>query len=111
MNREDRELLAELRRLNSDVVPLAMKIMDESVMVTAQEQYAFARRLMAMGRRLEERGQRTASGVIADVVEGVVVEGAGDGPSSPGALSSGLPERHHPEQSTETAGDVSVTGG
>ena len=28
MNREDRELLAELRRLNSDVVPLAMKIMD-----------------------------------------------------------------------------------
>jgi hypothetical protein len=58
MNREDRELLAELRRLNSDVVPLAMKIMDESVPVTAEEQYAFADRLVAMGRRLEERGQR-----------------------------------------------------
>jgi hypothetical protein len=39
MNREDRELLAELRRLNSDVVPFAMKIMDESVTVTAEEQY------------------------------------------------------------------------
>ncbi len=58
MNREDRELLAELRRLNSDVVPLAMKIMDESETVTAEEQYAFADRLVAMGRRLEERGQR-----------------------------------------------------
>ncbi len=37
MNREDRELLTELRQLNSDVVPLAMKIMDESVTVTAEE--------------------------------------------------------------------------
>jgi NADH:ubiquinone oxidoreductase subunit D len=50
MIREDRELLAELGRLNSDVVPFAMKMMDESVTVTAQEQYAFADRLMAMGR-------------------------------------------------------------
>jgi len=78
MNREDRELLAELRRLNSDVVPLAMKIMDESVTVTAEEQYAFADRLVTMGRRLEERGKRTARGVIAGVVERVVVDGAGD---------------------------------
>jgi beta-lactamase class D len=53
MNREDRELLAELGRLNSDVVPFAMKIMDESVTITAQEQYTFAERLMAMGLRLE----------------------------------------------------------
>jgi len=59
MNREDRELLADLRRLNSDVVPLAMKIMDESVTVAAQEQFAFAERLIAMGRRLEERGRGT----------------------------------------------------
>jgi hypothetical protein len=65
MTREDRELLAELRRLNSDVVPLAMKIMDESVTVTAQEQYAFAERLVAMGRRLEARAAET----------GMVVEG------------------------------------
>jgi hypothetical protein len=41
MNHEDRALLAELRRLNPDVVPLAMEIMDESVTVTAEEQYAF----------------------------------------------------------------------
>ena len=54
------ELLAELRRLNSGVIPFAMKIMYESVTVTAQEQHAFAQRLMAMGRRLEERSQRTA---------------------------------------------------
>ena len=68
MIREDRELLAELGRLNSDVVPFAMKMMDESVTVTAQEQYAFADRLMAMGRRLQSR----ASGV-GSVVEGEVV--------------------------------------
>ncbi len=70
MNREDRELLAELGRLNSDVVPFAMKIMDESVTITAQEQYTFAERLMAMGLRLEEKGKRTASGVITGVIEG-----------------------------------------
>jgi len=56
VNREDRELLAELGRLNSDVVPLAMKIMDESATITAEEQYAFAERLVMMGRRLDERG-------------------------------------------------------
>ena len=59
MIREYRELLAELGRLNSDVVPFAMKMMDESVTVTAEEQCAFAERLMAMGRRLQSR----ASGV------------------------------------------------
>ena len=68
MIREDRELLAELGRLNSDVVPFAMKMMDESVTVTAEEQCAFAERLMAMGRRLQSR----ASGV-GSVVEGEVV--------------------------------------
>lgn len=67
MKREDRELLAELRQLNSDVVPLAMKIMDESVTVTPEEQYAFAERLMTMGRQWEERGQRTAGGGIAGI--------------------------------------------
>ena len=68
MNREDRELLAELGRLNSDVVPLAMKIMDESVTVTAEEQYAFAERLVAMGRQLERRAS-----AMQLVVEGEVV--------------------------------------
>ena len=60
--REDRELLAELRQLNSDVVPLAMRIMDESITVTVQEQCAFAERLIAMGRRLQARAQRTTAG-------------------------------------------------
>jgi len=78
MNREDRELLAELRRLNSDVVPFAMKIMDESVTVTVEEQYAFAERLVAMGRRLEERAQRTTRGGMACVVEGALADGEGD---------------------------------
>jgi len=46
----------------------AMKMMDESVTVTTEEQCAFAERLMAMGRRLQSR----ASGV-GSVVEGEVV--------------------------------------
>ncbi len=82
MIREDRELLAELGRLNSDVVPFAMKMMDESVPVTAEEQYAFAERLMAMGRRLQSR----ASGV-GSVVEGEVV-----------AFLNGESAMHHREQ-------------
>ena len=45
-----------------------MKMMDESVTVTVEEQYAFAERLVAMGRRLQSR----ASGV-GSVVEGEVV--------------------------------------
>ncbi len=51
--RDDRELLAELARLNTDVVPLAMRIMDESV--TADEQYTFAERLIAMATQLQVR--------------------------------------------------------
>jgi hypothetical protein len=51
--REDRLLLAELGRLNTDVVPLAMRIMDESA--TAEEHYTFAERLVAMARRLQDR--------------------------------------------------------
>lgn len=53
MIRADRELLAELARLNSDVVPLAMHIMGESA--TADEQHAFAERLIAMARQLQAR--------------------------------------------------------
>ncbi|MGH3801399.1 MAG: hypothetical protein ACRDTD_14930 [Pseudonocardiaceae bacterium] len=51
MIREDRLLLAELGRLNTDVVPLAMRIMDDSA--TAEEHYAFAERLAAMAQRLQ----------------------------------------------------------
>lgn len=54
MIREDRLLLTDLARLNTDVVPLAMRIMDESA--TAEEHYAFAERLAAMAQRLQDRG-------------------------------------------------------
>ncbi|HEV7829969.1 MAG TPA: hypothetical protein VGP04_14185, partial [Pseudonocardiaceae bacterium] len=53
MTREDRLLLAELGRLNTDVMPLAMRIMDDSA--SAEEHYAFAERLAAMARRLQAR--------------------------------------------------------
>jgi hypothetical protein len=37
--REDRELLAELARLNSDMAPLAMRIMDDSASAAGQRYY------------------------------------------------------------------------
>lgn len=62
MIREDRLMLAELGRLNTDVVPLAMRIMDESA--TAEEHYVFAERLVAMARRLQARAAR--AGLMID---------------------------------------------
>jgi hypothetical protein len=62
MIREDRLLLADLARLNTDVVPLAMRIMDQSA--TAEEHYAFAERLAAMARRWHggcRRGRHTSA--------------------------------------------------
>lgn len=64
MIREDRELLAELARLNTDVVPLAMRLMEGSA--TAQDQRIFAQRLIAAGERLRYR---------ADDSERVVIDG------------------------------------
>ncbi len=64
MIRADRELLAELARLNSDVVPLAMRMMEDSA--TGEEQRAFARRLIAMARQLQARAS-------VAVIEGDVV--------------------------------------
>ncbi|MGH3777774.1 MAG: hypothetical protein ACRDRR_18930 [Pseudonocardiaceae bacterium] len=71
MIREDRELLAELARLNSDMAPLAMRIMDSSA--SAAEQVRYAQRLIAVGERLGRR---------ADEMTGTVVEGEvlADGP-------------------------------
>ncbi len=66
VTREDRELLAELARVNSEVAPVAMRVMDESV--TAEEQRALAKRLIEVGQRLRERAERTNR-----VVEGRVV--------------------------------------
>lgn len=65
MIRADRELLSELARLNSDVVPLAMRMMEHNA--TLDEQHAFAERLIAMARQLQAR----ASGVV---IEGDVAD-------------------------------------
>lgn len=53
MIREDRELLAELARLNSAMASLALRIMDGSA--TAGEQWDYAQRLIAAGERLRCR--------------------------------------------------------
>lgn len=66
MIREDRELLAELARVNSDVTPLAMRIMDGSV--TADEQCGFAERLVAMAQRLQHRAMGSDSVVDGEVL-------------------------------------------
>jgi hypothetical protein len=61
---EDRELLAELSRLNREMTSLALHIMDGSA--TATEQQKYAERLIAAGERLRQRARKT---------EGMVVEG------------------------------------
>lgn len=67
MIREDRELLAELARVNTDVVPLAMRVMDGSA--TAEEQHEMAGRLIDLGQRLRQRADRAAR-----VIEGHIVD-------------------------------------
>lgn len=62
MIREDRELLAELARINSDMVPLAMRIMDDGA--SAGEQAHYAQRLIAAGELLQHRADETARTVI-----------------------------------------------
>lgn len=62
MIREDRELLPELARLNADIAPLAMGIMDGSA--GAAEQAHYARRLIAAGERLQHRADETATTAI-----------------------------------------------
>ncbi len=66
MIRDDRELLAELARVNSDVTPLAMRIMDGSV--TAEEQCVFAERLHAMAHRLQSRATNASLVVDGEVL-------------------------------------------
>jgi hypothetical protein len=62
--RDDRELLAELARLNATMVPLAMKIMDGTARTT--EQHNDAQRLMAAGERVQRR---------AETMNGAIIEG------------------------------------
>lgn len=66
MIRQDRELLAELARLNSDVTPLAMRIIDDSA--TTAEQHEFADRLEALGRWFHKRANGGELVVEGDVV-------------------------------------------
>lgn len=63
MIREDRELLAELARLNTDMAPLAMRIMEDSASTAEQSRYA--QRLIAAGERLQRRVNET-SGIVID---------------------------------------------
>lgn len=62
MTKEDRELLAELARLNSAMPPLALRIMDGSV--GAAEQQNYAQRLINVGERLRQRANGTPRVVI-----------------------------------------------
>lgn len=62
MIRDDRELLADLARMNTDVVPLAMRIMDDTA--TFDEQRTFADRLIELATRLRDRAHRT--GLVID---------------------------------------------
>lgn len=70
--REDRELLAELARLNGDMAPLALRIMDDSA--SAAEQQNYAQRLIAAGEQLKRRADGMASVVIEGQVIGVIAQ-------------------------------------
>lgn len=64
--REDRELLAELASLNSDMASLALRVIECSA--SAAEQQHYAQQLIAAGQRL----QRRANGMTVVVIEGDV---------------------------------------
>ncbi len=63
MIREDRELLAELARLNGDMAPLGLRIMEGSA--SAAEQQHYAQRLIAAGARLQRRADEMNHPIIA----------------------------------------------
>jgi NaMN:DMB phosphoribosyltransferase len=67
--REDRELLAQLARLGTDLVPFAMRLIDD--IASVDEQARYAERLIAAGERLHRRAGKTAQVVI----EGEVLAG------------------------------------
>jgi hypothetical protein len=79
MIRQDRELLAELARVNSDVAPLAMRIMEGSA--TAEEQRELAGRLIDVGQRLQQRADQAARVVEGHVVAEVTPETRSPGPT------------------------------
>ncbi|MCA1709691.1 MAG: hypothetical protein LC808_43015 [Actinobacteria bacterium] len=62
MIREDRELFAELARLNTAMASLALRIMDGSASVA--EQHNYAQRLIVAGERLQQRANEMNHPVI-----------------------------------------------
>jgi hypothetical protein len=66
MIREDRELLTELARLNREMAPLALRMMEGSASVAEQQRYA--RRLADAGERLRRRAEETSRLVVAGEV-------------------------------------------
>lgn len=62
MIREDRELLTDLARLNREMAPLALRMMEGSASSTEQQTYA--ERLIAIGERLKRRAEGTGGPVI-----------------------------------------------
>jgi hypothetical protein len=62
MIREDRELLAELARLNREMTSLALQIMEGSASTTEQRDYA--QRLITVGERLRRRGDESVGIVV-----------------------------------------------
>lgn len=67
MIREDRELLTELARINRELAPLALRMMEGSTSIAEQQDYA--ERLIAVGERLRRR----AEGMTRAVIEGEVL--------------------------------------
>jgi hypothetical protein len=65
--RDDRELLAELARLNSAMASFALRIIEGSA--SGEEQRHYAQRLIAVGERLRRR----ADGIPGAVIDGEVV--------------------------------------
>ncbi|MGQ0776254.1 MAG: hypothetical protein ACT4NY_17810 [Pseudonocardiales bacterium] len=66
MIRQDRELLAELARLNTDMASLALRMMEG--IASGAEQQHYAQRLMLTGQRLQHRAEEASR-----VVEGEVL--------------------------------------
>lgn len=62
MIREDRELLVELTRLDGDMAPLTLRIMDGSVGIGEQARYE--QRLIEPGERLQRRADEMNRTVI-----------------------------------------------
>lgn len=66
MIREDRELLTELARVNREMAPFAMRIMEGSASATEQQHYG--QRLIAAGQWLCRRADEADRVVIAGEV-------------------------------------------